>query len=1042
MKRNITITGLLAALLLGLASCQEPVILDIPNDPVQDGYVRVSFTAEVPDMAQVQTKVVDPDGEDISNMTLFCFDSRGLFLSTASATLTPDPGTPSLSGTFDAVIPEHTEKIHFVANQNMSLFKESDFIAKTETEVLSAMEGSSGMMIYWARVEKGASDEDVAATLTTAGTINLIRNHARISVSDPNTSHGVEITGFAAVNTNAFGTVAPYSDSEGWVVPSYADNRIFVTIPHDEAKLSDITNTRTIASEPYQYVFESPNTSDDPVSVIIRDANNVYYRVMLMNEGGDFIPIMRNHSYIINISGPLSYGQDSFDAALTAPATNNVWISISDDIKTVIGNGYQLTVDQTHVVVSDNSVASLNLGYSLRQADGSALTGSETPTVTWLEGNTVAQQVFVNNYSSGDGTVTVTLNSFGSDDQVREGTLLVKYGALQRKIKVTTLKTQNFAPAWITTNVYGTGTGEKVTMMFDIPETFPAEMFPMDVMVSVNDLNVRNESGMTLPVIRDDDSRYGKDVYELQGTETDVFTPTDASEEPIGYKYVLTVEAPGTQRLYLETILSHTESTYIDVTIEAEHFNPLTKRSTFHPNVDQYILLHNLRSYVAAQPADDVIYFYLVPSKKGAVVNFPTHLGKDIVWNEDHTVDTYTAVAPGEYDEFLLYSQYLDHDVTADDLDFIFYEIDPSYWSTGGRVYGFTRNRDDYNGTTEAQGATYHMVTNSSKANEVVRIASNPAGSKSVVPDRQQSNTSCQSAAYRSAVFELSTFNPFHFAATFNGVGDTSVSGRNEETVDNVTVQYGIGRDAVIEFDVTSFMSQIQTVTTPAEQLSVDPFGREFEIYIDAPMLELDTDALASNLVSKIKEDPNVPGRFIYTVDASREAERTYGAKNALVVDNSTHTYMDRTATGITIDQTGERKVIPFKTKDIVSAGDIVISSEEEEVVYYQKTFKLVNESIKGTIKYGADASSATAVPERSFVPMEMTYDGTRIGSMTITSDGNYELRLRAEYDFDWNTDEIVFEYVSSDVQYSVIVDSLADLFESPDLVLLPTANN
>ena len=100
---------------------------------------------------------------------------------------------------------------------------------------------------------------------------------------------------------------------------------------------------------------------------------------------------------------------------------------------------------------------------------------------------------------------------------------------------------------------------------------FPAELFPMDVLVSVNDMDVRSESGMILPVIWDNDSRFGRDVYVLDGNETDVYSPTDSNEQPIGYKYVLTVNEPGTQRLYFETILSHETNAHIDVTIEAEH---------------------------------------------------------------------------------------------------------------------------------------------------------------------------------------------------------------------------------------------------------------------------------------------------------------------------------------------------------------------------------------------------------------------------------------------------------------------------------------
>ena len=151
MKRSFYIGSLLAGVLLAFASCQEPVGLDLSAGQVQEGFVKVVFDAEVPGMSEVQTKVVDPDGEDISNMTLFCFDSRGLFLSTVTAKLNADKNVPSLSGTFEAVIPEITERIHFVANQNMGLFPESAFLAKTETEVLSIMEGSSGMMIYWSR---------------------------------------------------------------------------------------------------------------------------------------------------------------------------------------------------------------------------------------------------------------------------------------------------------------------------------------------------------------------------------------------------------------------------------------------------------------------------------------------------------------------------------------------------------------------------------------------------------------------------------------------------------------------------------------------------------------------------------------------------------------------------------------------------------------------------------------------------------------------------------------------------------------------------
>ena len=191
------------------------------------------------------------------------------------------------------------------------------------------------------------------------------------------------------------------------------------------------------------------------------------------------------------------------------------------------------------------------------------------------------------------------------------------------------------------------------------------------------------------------------------------------------------------------------------------------------------------------------------------------------------------------------------------------------------------------------------------------------------------------------------------------------------------------------------------------------------------------------NGVDKLRKDPTVPGRYIYTVDASRETERTYFSAAAEMTDNSSLDFF-RQPLASPVNQSGERKTIRFKTKNIVSAGDVVLSSQTDEVVYYSKTFKITNNSITGSIKYGESATSALAdVPAKSFVPMERTYDNTRIGSMTITSDGKYELRLRGEYDFNWYTDEIQFEYTVGNTVYTAKYNSLNDLMTSKDLVLV-----
>lgn len=503
----------------------------------------------------------------------------------------------------------------------------------------------------------------------------------------------------------------------------------------------------------------------------------------------------------------------------------------------------------------------------------------------------------------------------------------------------------------------------------------------MNVLISVNNLDVRNESGMVLPVIRDDEEGYGED-------------------NGIGYKYVLTVNGAGKQRVYLETILEHETGQTVDVKIEAKHFASLTKTATFQSDTEQWILLHNLKSYSAHQPADEVIYYYLVPQKVNAGVELPAHLGKVTEWNADHTVKTYEAVTPSADDEFLIYSKYLNHDESRSDLDFTFYEVGEDKWSTGGRVHGFKPN-------ALAAEATFHLRTNASRSAEVVRIASNPKGQPSVT-----GSGVCDGNQYRSAIFELANYHPFHFAAQINGHGAV-ITGEKEEADDIVELAYLPGQTVNIAFDVTSFYSATQNE-------SVDPFGTAFDIYIDAPMLDVDE---SSSLYTsgKVTRDPNVPGRFVYHVAAERETERAAGNASALAAD-----------VGADDGQSGERKVIPFKTKSIVTAGEVTISADDSKVVYYPKTFKIQNQSITGRLQYRDKATgNLIDVPYEAFVPFEMKPTYNRIGTVTVGQNGQFELRLRKEYKYDWTTDAVKFQFTGGGVVYEKEFISLNSLYET-----------
>lgn len=1006
MKKQIIYTVvILIGMLATLGACRQDEWMDGSLPAAKEGYLALRFSAEIPDMQEVETRAVDPDGGGVQNMTLFCFDTYGLFISTATATI---QSTDLLNGTFDAQVPDNTRTIHFLANQNMSEFKEDDFRGKSEAEVISVLEGSSGKMIYWARFACASDNEsNIKEQLQTAGSaITMIRNQAQVSIADDKwETEWFTVSGFAVVNSNAFGTVAPYHPELGFDF-TWPGDEDFVTLPLNDAKMSDIVDVSTSTSE---YIFESKNTADDPVSVIIRGhasgaTDDLYYRVLLLDENGEQLLIRRNFHYKLNIQGPLSYGQKTFEEATKAAATNNVWISISDDVKSVEDNSYILTVEETSYILSSfNQDRTYTLNYTLEGKNGIQLTEAGKPEVTWLDGNNVAIPTLTNTFdaSSGEGSIRITLNPLNNNEKL-EGTLLIKKGKLQRKIKVIAIKEQVFTPAWVGTQVWGhidkdnpTANRAHVTVMFTIPETCPEELFPLRVLVSTNELDVRSAAGIALPVINDGDEGYG----EPNG---------------IGYKYVYIADAPGVQRIYFENVLNHSDTDKGTVKIEAEHFTTVNK--TFKYSANQYsITVEGLNEYNAQNPSeenfpeDEKIYYRLVPQKRYANVQF------DMQMTNLETNEPFNA---GNSDEFLLYSQYLDYYKDGEEsqagviaFDCRFWDVDASNWGSVGRLLMFMP-RNPQNPTAGRGKYSIYMKTNRSVSAEVVRISSNQQGSPSALPNNNGANYTGNS--YRSVTFELANYNPFRFAARVNNEG-TDTSGAEEEVTTPLAWTYAPEQKVDIALDVTSFKG--------SDDKSVDPFGEAFEIYIDAPMLEIDQNRLAEYKLNsgKLKADPNMEGRFIYTVDANRETERQYGYGTVINSD------------GTGANQTGERKTLPFKTSSIVSAGDIVISSNKEKVVFFDKTFKVSNTPISGTLKYGTNEQN---VPRSAFVSFERTRNNSRIGSVTVTADGQYELRLRKEYTFNWYTDEVEFHYEIDGKVYHKIYPNLAELFASPDVVL------
>ena len=1101
--------------------------------------MRLCLNVKAPNPFAVDTRAVDPDGMTLQTLTLFCFDENNLFLTTSSAQIVSN-SQDRLSGSFIATVPKTTRIIHLLANQNMSAFNKSDYLYKTEDEVLSALVGSAGMLIYWARIEapndlnslyrdvQMDNGRDISSrtaaeafvdwlTIETIPTseshrgvsgkgnpIILLRNQAKFTVvsdgegSDANDEwkgDSFEVTGFAICNTLAFGTVAPYHTEYGF--PTYACTTyepMFgvmdtatahaehnwlteknVTLPERRDMVSDIVDVTT---QREVFVFESRNLSTDPVDLILRGCNIVdgvkqeeryYYRVNILDLESEFVEILRNHHYEIHIAGNLTNGCETFDEAVVAPPTNNIWLSISDEVTSVRNNNFILSVDNSIAIVEADAKSGepktdvLKLGFSIQQLDGTAINLDKLK-VSWIEDNQKVSSTFNPNLTignkvefntaTGKGEISLDMNSLKSGTEYERGSIVVKYGHLQRKIRIILMRTKEFVPTWVSAEVYGGVTDDiasrsNVTVVFTIPDTCPEELFPMNVLVTTNGLDGRATTGQVLPIVRDGEADYGNYFdFEFNGERI-----TD-----IGYKYKFTVNEPGQHHIYFQNIM--------DMDHEAVEY--VTKMVTFVDHHNE-IVLPNLSFYSVNADANitdqEIVKYILVPQKRFVPVIFDVSLMADGEHYRELTDE-----------EFLLYSSNLDHyadndirvpenyanysySFTKRDFDCDFKPYNEDVWSTGGRIFGFypREKTDIWDADNNFQ---VYMETNKPNSAEVVRIASNQQNSTQVKDPSQLYN----GETFRSVTFEVINYRPFRFAAQVNGKGsyrsdeDLAADAKTlSEVVDNIEFEYLPEEVIAVSFDVTSYSAQSDNT-----MVSINPFGHAFEIFIDAPMLSLhngmnksvsgenfedimvemfDKDAEGNGYYySKPKLEDLGNGRFVYRVDALNSAEADYWtnwgsiAALPLIIDQ-------------TIDPYGERKTIYFKKNSIVSGGTITVSANPDQVTYHSKSFDVSNTPIKGDIVYlpmqsdGTTATTPLSVPAGQFVSFTRLYDGSRIGSLTVKAmDENdpmsaiyYELRMRAEYEFNWTNDPIEVMCSVDGKYYSTILPDLKTLYNSPN---------
>jgi hypothetical protein len=503
------------------------------------------------------------------------------------------------------------------------------------------------------------------------------------------------------------------------------------------------------------YVFESENTDMSPVDIIIKGRNitngtvgeELYYKVQIFDQERGLLPIRRNHHYRLEIVGNLYNGSASFAEAVEGAPANNIWLSISDEVRTVTDDKFKLTVDEFQVVRNANEVAAnniLNLGFNLESLGAQPVDVTKVKAAWVDESQNVADPMFETTYdpATGQGNIKLTLNA-ALADQVAEGAIIVSYGQLFRRITVKVTPEFEFTPVWASTEGKQ-GQHDHVTLVFNIPDNYPAELFPFDVLITTNELDANAHTGQKLTVVTVGEYGYGEKF-------TDIIDGKEVSH--VGYKYVYKAAGPGMHRIYFQTL----ENQVLDgfdtyITIEAENFR----------RHNQHVVLSNVNyeSYLTAENK-----YLFVPQKINAPVNLNFSALNDVLTNGESVA---APVAITSENTFHLHTDNLAY---TNDGAVSYTPINEENWGTEGRVIEF----HSLNGVADGK-MSLNLRTLTPYSAEALYVASGDAETE-----------------FRSITFELLNYPEFGFNASVNG------------STKELELSYDPDQEIEVSFDVTSF---------------------------------------------------------------------------------------------------------------------------------------------------------------------------------------------------------------------------------------------
>lgn len=520
MKRLLYI---LLCLPLWLACTDEHI--PASNHEVEEGTpVELRMSVALGEMNIASSRTMSDDIADYPSLWVVAFDKDGYLVEYAKATGLKRLEGGTLHETEFSVILHATSEprtLHFIANYTDGDEKLSLEYGH-ESNVIGSLTVGNKKDVYWHRkvLSEGINTNQtyVAANFRR---IPLLRNFAKITVGVDENVTNFTLTGFYVLNVPTSGTVAPYSNGafvdymsneegkteEAKTYEKLNEENYIGTMPDDVeygqngSSIVWVTVTEEEPGSFYMYENTYKGVENKTTSILIKgkfgdSSTETYYRADLTLPNvatglSEYYHILRNFHYQLNITSVIAAGKGTPEAAIEAPANNNLSGSVQVQNLSNISDGTaKLEVSYTDMVLVSTDKVTLKYRFITNVGTGSV--NNDRIMIYKEDGNvidtyTVAQSNELDENGNDTGWRVITITPVGTlptPAQKQKITLYDDETMLRREVTYT-LRTKLDMVVNCTPYVEE-GAGKSVEVDICIPDRLNENLFPLEFAIEAN----------------------------------------------------------------------------------------------------------------------------------------------------------------------------------------------------------------------------------------------------------------------------------------------------------------------------------------------------------------------------------------------------------------------------------------------------------------------------------------------------------------------------------------------------------------------------